>query len=199
MISPGFILFVQLSKEGQTLSRLRLFRRACALMVLTTGLLVAPAIAQPSMAIVPAASRLVSVTECHPQRSYDRGVYGPAYYPFTPYYWTDPYGLRYRQLPVEPASGTLSIDYMNISTKVMKTIDFGLVARGELVAEVRDVGTFSPHAEIKHQFGLDPNVFPLRTALAQCVPLRIIFADGTTWKNAHLPKPHAHMHRGTNG
>jgi hypothetical protein len=181
------------------LGPLRLFRRALTLIMLaTTGGLVAPATAQPSMAIVPAASTLISVSQCHPQRS--SGVYGgfgPAYYPYAPYYWTDPYGFQYRQFPVEPTSGTLSIDYTNISTKVMKTIDFGLVARGELVAEVRDVGTFSPHAEIKHQFGLDPNVFPLRTALTQCVPLRIIFADGTTWKNAHLPKKH--HHGGANG
>ena len=73
---------------------------------------------------------------------------------------------------------------------VMTDIEFGLVANGRLVAEVRDVGTFSPGAEIKHQFGLNPNVFPLQTALSRCVPLRIIFADGTTWKNGHLPKRH---------
>ncbi|MGZ6181959.1 MAG: hypothetical protein ACXWNV_07900 [Vulcanimicrobiaceae bacterium] len=29
-----------------------------------------------------------------------------------------------------------------------------LIARGHLVAEVRDVGTFSPNVEIKHAFDL---------------------------------------------
>jgi len=36
-------------------------------------------------------------------------------------------------------------------------------------------------------FGLSPNVFPLGTGLARCIPLHIRFADGTTWKNPHLP------------
>ena len=52
-----------------------------------------------------------------------------------------------------------------------------------MVAEVRDVGTFSPGAEIKHQFGLSPNVFPLGTSIVECVPLKITFVDGSKWKN----------------
>ncbi len=69
----------------------------------------------------------------------------------------------------------------------MTEIEFGLVANGRLVAEVRDVGTFSPGAEIKHKFGLNPNVFPLQTSFAKCVPLHIKFADGTKWRNPNLP------------
>ena len=34
---------------------------------------------------------------------------------------------------------------------------------------------------------------------AMLKPLRIIFADGTTWKNAHLPKRHRHRHAAANG
>jgi hypothetical protein len=133
----------------------------------------------------------LKVSLCDPQRSVAVPAYSgftPGYYPFAPYYWTDPYGFQYRQYPAMPTSGTLSIDYVNVTAQVMKTIDFGLVARGRLVAEVRDVGKFSPNAEIKHQFGLSDNVFPLRTALARCIPLHIIYADGTTWTNPHLPK-----------
>jgi len=173
-------------------------RVAAALAALTIGAGTA-AIAQTTTPVTPmtpvkgmrAASKLIKVSMCDPKRYVAEPAYvgfSPGYYPFAPYYWTDPYGFRYRQFPPTPASATLSIDYVNVTTNVMKTIDFGLIARGQLVAEVRDVGTFSPNAEIKHQFGLSPNVFPLRTALAQCVPLHIIYADGTTWTNPRLPK-----------
>ena len=56
-------------------------------------------------------------------------------------------------------------------------IEFGLVARGTLIAEVRDVGKFSPNIEIKHSFGLSPNVFPIGTGLPQCVALRVTYAN----------------------
>jgi len=69
----------------------------------------------------------------------------------------------------------------------MHTIEFGLVANGVLRAEVRDVGTFSPGAEIKHSFGISANVFPIQTGLPQCIPLRITFADGSKWRNPALP------------
>jgi hypothetical protein len=152
---------------------------------------IALAIVAGSGSAAPAQTSLLKVTACDPQRSVAVPAYAgfsPAYYPFAPYFWTDPYGVRYRQFPAAPTSATLSIDYMNVTAHVMTTIDFGLVARGRLVAEVRDVGKFSPNAEIKHQFGLSDNVFPLRTALSQCIPLHIIYADGTTWTNPHLPK-----------
>jgi hypothetical protein len=56
-----------------------------------------------------------------------------------------------------------------------------------LVAEVRDVGTFSHGAEIKHTFGLSPNVFPISTGLPECVPLRITYENGKVWHNPRLP------------
>ena len=76
----------------------------------------------------------------------------------------------------------------------MTEIEFGLVTSGTLRAEVKDVGTFSPGAEIKHKFGISPNVFPLQTALEQCVPLRITFADGTKWRNPGLPPKNQHIY-----
>jgi hypothetical protein len=141
--------------------------------------------APPSMTVRPGPPRPVRVSMCDAAGSYGAAYAGfsAGYYPFGPFFWNDPWGFAYQQYPLAPASGTLSIDYMNVTPSVMRTIDFGLIARGELVAEVRDVGTFSPNAEIKHRFGLSPNVFPLQTALTQCLPLRIIFADGTTWVN----------------
>jgi len=128
----------------------------------------------------------VHVSNCNPQLN-AAPIYGPAFYPPSPWYWRDVYGFRYYQPPIVNATATLGIDYTNTTDAVMKQIEFGLVVNGRLVAEVRDVGTFSPGAEIKHSFGLNPNVFPIQTALPHCVPLRIDFADGTVWKNPHLP------------
>jgi hypothetical protein len=97
------------------------------------------------------------------------------------------YGYRYYQPPVRTSNPTLNINYSNATEQTMKSIEFGLVANGNLVAEVKDVGTFSPGVEIKHEFGLSPNVFPLQTSLAKCIPLKITYADGTKWKNPRLP------------
>jgi hypothetical protein len=132
----------------------------------------------------------ITVNSCNPQRNVHMTAgYVPAYYPvgMGPYWgWPSVYGPSYYQYPVA-GNPTLGIDYVNATSVVMKDIEFGLVANGQLVAEVRDVGTFSPGIEIKHEFGLNRNVFPLQTGLPRCVPLKITFADGTKWKNPHLP------------
>ncbi len=132
----------------------------------------------------------IKVSKCNPQRNtYTSAGYVPGYYPMGvgPYWgWPSVYGYNYYQYPVQ-GNPTLSIDYRNATNVVMKDIEFGLIVRGDLVAEVRDVGTFSPGAEIKHEFGISRNVFPLQTSYAECVPLKITFADGSKWKNPHLP------------
>jgi len=152
----------------------------------------APAPAQPGYA-VGGSQHLIEVRRCEPTRSVTSmpvGGYAPGFYPPGPYWWDDVYRYPYYQRPVAVTtsqSAELAIDYLNVTHYVMSTIEFGLVANGRLVAEVRDVGKFSPRAEIKHRFGLDPNVFPLGTGLPQCVPLRVTYADGTQWVNPHLP------------
>ena len=148
------------------------------------------------------------VTTCNPQQGqvFYGASYAPAYYPYGvgPYWgWPSVYGPMYYSYPVQ-GSPTLAIDYSNATNVTMKEIEFGLIANKTLVAEVRDVGTFSPGAEIKHEFGLSDNVFPLSTSIVQCLPLKITFADGTKWKNPHLPAirdhsmygghPHANHH-----
>jgi hypothetical protein len=114
----------------------------------------------------------------------------PAFYPtYAGAYWGWPAvygGYNYYQYPVR-GNPTLGIDYFNATGIVMKDIEFGLVSGGVMLAEVRDVGTFSPTAEIKHEFGLNPGVFPMRTGMARCVPLKITFADGSKWTNPNLP------------
>lgn len=141
----------------------------------------------------------VRVNACNAERnvSYGWAGYTPGFYPgYAGGWWGYPsvYGPMYYQPPVASQSPTLGIDYMNVTHATMKQIEFGLLVRGSLVAEVKDVGTFSPGAEIKHKFGLDPNVFPLQTSFTKCVPLKITFEDGSHWKNPHLPAYHASMY-----
>jgi hypothetical protein len=139
----------------------------------------------------------VQVNACNPQKnvSYNYAGYTPGFYPpYGGYWgWGSVYGPMYYQAPIQN-DPTLGIDYVNATSAVMKQIEFGLIVRGDLVAEVKDVGTFSPGAEIKHKFGLNPNVFPLQTSYAKCVPLKITFEDGTKWKNPHLPAYRASMY-----
>ena len=140
----------------------------------------------------------IKVNACNPERNvtYNYAGYTPGFYPgYAGGYWGWPsvYGPMYYQ-PTAQNNPTLGIDYMNVTNVVMREIEFGLIVRGSLVAEVRDVGTFSPSAEIKHKFGLSQNVFPLQTSYAKCVPLKITFADGSKWKNPHLPAYKASMY-----
>jgi hypothetical protein len=144
----------------------------------------------PASALEAVPAHPVTVSTCDPRQNAQAfsPVYAPAYYPGGPYYgWYDVYGYRYYQPPVVQQNPTLAIDYRNVTQKTMSQVEFGLIANGHLVAEVKDVGKFSPGVEIKHEFGISPNVFPLQTGLPRCVPLRITFADGTKWHNPHLP------------
>jgi hypothetical protein len=170
--------------------------RTAAIAVTLVAGLSAASLAQPAMQYrAPAApgASFVRVSTCDPQQSIPPayGAYSPGFYPggfARPYYWRDPYGFNYLQYPPVSGNGTLQIDYTNIGTHVMTEIQFGLIARGHLVAEVRDVGKFSPHVEIKHSFGISRNVFPLQTSIVTCVPLHIVFENGTQWSNPHLPQ-----------
>jgi hypothetical protein len=160
---------------------LRATALAVALGAAATG---APAVAAPH-------AHVIDVKRCSPTETTTALPIGfsPGFYPIGPrYYWDDVYGFPYAQRPLAVrSSGSLAIDYVNVTPFVARSIEFGLIANGRLVAEVRDVGTFSPNVEIKHAFGLDPNVFPLRTALPQCIPLRVQYNDQPDWVNPHLP------------
>lgn len=135
----------------------------------------------------------VTVSRCDPipgtvrrPRGFVRGFYPAG----RPYFWRDVYGFRYRQwpFPTSTTAPTLNIEYSNVTSDPIHTIEFGLVSRGSLIAQVRDVGYFSQGAEIRHSFGLNPNVFPIGTGLPQCVPLRVTWHNGKTWTNPHLPR-----------
>lgn len=99
-----------------------------------------------------------------------------------------PYGRPYTRTVAGRAS-TLEIDYKNMASQAAKEIDFGLVARKSLVAQVKDSGTFSPNILIQHEFDIPHSVFPLGTALPQCAILKVVYADGSVWTNPNPPTP----------
>ena len=164
---------------------MRFFRSLAALIIVYLIALPYTAAAQTAS---PVPGLPIKVNACNPHAPTESVPgYVPAYYPYGGlYYWNDVYGYRYTQPPIV-SDPILSIHYKNVAPVTAKSIEFGLIARGELVAEVKDVGTFSPNTEIKHKFGLSPNVWPLQTALVKCIPLRVTFENGTTWRNPHLP------------
>jgi hypothetical protein len=171
-------------------------------LILSTSAVLAASTPVASQTHAPASASPVQVKKCEPRQgrtTVSSAGYTPGYYPGSRYTWRDPYGHRYYQYPVtstaHTTTPTLNIDYVNTGPKPLKEVEFGLVAKGHLVAEVRDVGTFSQGAEIKHSFGLSPNVFPLGTGLAQCVPLRATYEDGTTWTNPRLPQANSSIYR----
>jgi hypothetical protein len=135
----------------------------------------------------------VTVTKCEPDEGASHVVgFSPGYTPSAtgPYFWRDPWGYRYHQYEhphTSPTGPILNVDFVNTTASPLKVVEFALVARGSVVAEVRDVGTFSPGAEIKHSFDLNPDVFPVEGS-PECVPLRATHQNGKVWTNPHLPK-----------
>ena len=152
-----------------------------------------PATAQ-TMKMMSGTDKPIMVNKCSPQHNpgtmggyaYGPG-FSPAYYPGRAYYYQPAYYSRTYYQPPVSSSAQLGIDYVNVTPLTMKTIDFGLIANGTLVAIVRDEGTFSHGAEIKHTFGISPHVFPLHTKQPVCTPLRVVYQNGTTWTNHKLP------------
>jgi hypothetical protein len=141
--------------------------------------------------------KLFNITRCDAQANVSStyGGYTPGFYPYArPWYWGDPYGYGFYQPPVTTTNPTMYVDFTNITNKVMKDIVWGLVANGRLVAEARDVGTFSPGAEIRHKYGISINAFPLQTAMPQCVALAVTFEDGTHVRNPNLPSERRQMY-----
>jgi hypothetical protein len=155
----------------------------------TTAVSPPPALTTPSPASQPAGASLISVQRCHPKMNtnYDSN-YAPATWNAASQvgHYYDPYGYNYYQPPTS-TTANLFIDYTNISHKTMTSIEFGLAQSGVVIAEVKDTGKFTPGAEIKHRFGMGNSLLPLTNQVPQCVPLRITFSDGTTWKVPHLP------------
>jgi hypothetical protein len=124
------------------------------------------------MAGAPSMAEVVHVDACgasagHPEASY----MGP-----------------FNKMVLQPALPPMAmIDFFNASSRPISAIEFGLVADGKLLAVVRDMGSFTPNARIMHAYGIAEAAVPPANAMTQCVPLRVRYADGTTWMNPSMP------------
>ena len=97
---------------------------------------------------------------------------------------SDAYGHPYHA-PSQHSSRLLGISFANATQKPITMVDFGFVAGGKLMTEVRDAGTFAPGVAIAHDFRIPKDAY---ADSGECVPLQVRFADGTSWKNPHLPR-----------
>lgn len=79
------------------------------------------------------------------------------------------------------------IDFSNVSNNLITSVEFGLVANGKLLAVVRDGGSFAPNARIMHAYGIAASAVPSAGTMAECVPLLVRYANGTTWMNPSMP------------
>lgn len=101
--------------------------------------------------------------------------------------WIDPYGNLRDATVFRIEDGFLGIDYRNEAKVPATEVDFGLVARGALIATARDLGTFSPGVTIRHEFVISQEVFPIGTDFPYCAVLHVKYADGTSWRNPNPP------------
>lgn len=150
--------------------------RALALVSAALFLCVLPANAQ---SIKQTAGSNITVTKCDAHQH----PVGTAGHP-----WIDPYGNYHPAANFPYAEGFLDVAYTNNAHVAAKEIDFGLVSRDWMIAVTRDIGTFAPGTNIDHEFSLDPQVFPIGTALPYCAVLRVKYADGTEWHNPNPPQ-----------
>lgn len=131
-----------------------------------------PAAGAAPMAGPPSMAEVIHVDACgasagHPEQSYMG--------PFT-------------KMVLQPALPPMAmIDFFNASDRPISAVEFGLVADGKLVAIVRDMGSFAPKARIMHAYGIADAAVPPAKAMTECVPLRVRYADGTTWMNPSMP------------
>jgi hypothetical protein len=121
----------------------------------------------------------ITITQCNPHRHRVSGAHP----------WIDPYGVYHGPENFPYTEGFLAVTYTNDAPKAAKEIDFGLVARGSLIAVTKDVGTFTNGATIAHEFSVDPEIFPVGTAFPYCAVLRVQYADGSIWNNPNPPAP----------
>ncbi|HTU80905.1 MAG TPA: hypothetical protein VMF61_02185 [Candidatus Acidoferrales bacterium] len=104
--------------------------------------------------------------------------------------WIDPYGYWHYGAAYFPYwDGFLDVSYKNEAGNIATEVDWGLVARGSLVAVAKDVGRFSPGVTIDHEFVVSREVFPTGTEFPYCAVLRVRYADGTSWENPSPPEP----------
>ena len=146
-----------------------------------TAMLAAGAVVAGAQTLKQTPGSQISVTECNPHRHQPGSR--------TSHPWIDPYGVLHSNVNSFPdAEGFLAISYANQSSKQATEVDFGLVARGSLIAVVNDSGTFSPNVSIVHEFSISPEIFPIGMSVPYCAVMRVKYADGTEWHNPNPPQ-----------
>jgi len=152
------------------------FARAASL---TAAIAVALAVSAAAQTLRQTAGSNITVAQCNPHQ---HAVTSPGHP------WIDPYGEYHGAAPFPYTEGFLEVAYTNDASKTAKEVDFGLVSRGALIALAKDVGSFASGVRIDHEFSVDPEIFPIGTALPYCAVMRVKYDDGTEWVNPAPPQ-----------
>ena len=96
--------------------------------------------------------------------------------------WIDSWGSSY----TEPGTGSnVDIDFVNNGSQDAVAIEFGVLVKNTLVAEMRNSGKFSPGVVIQHNLGLNAAA-ALKIKKFRCTALRVTWADGSQWTSPEL-------------
>lgn len=80
----------------------------------------------------------------------------------------------------------LRIEYTNDAKVAATEVDFQVDGNAGTIQTVTDRGRFESGTPISHVFALPTDASPLGLSSARCVVTKVVYADGTVWKN---PKP----------
>jgi hypothetical protein len=80
----------------------------------------------------------------------------------------------------------LRIAYVNDAKISATEVDFEVNGNAGPIQTVSDRGTFESGKPINHVFPLPIGASPLGLSSARCIVTKVVYADGTVWKN---PQP----------
>ena len=80
----------------------------------------------------------------------------------------------------------LRIAYVNTAKQTATEVDFEIDTNAGQLQTVSDRGSFESQKPINHVFALPADVSPLGLSSARCIVTKVVYADGTVWRN---PKP----------
>jgi hypothetical protein len=79
----------------------------------------------------------------------------------------------------------LRIGYVNTAKATATEIDFQIDSTAGPLETVTDRGNFESQKPINHVFALPTDVSPLGLSSVRCTVTKVVYADGTVWKNPH--------------
>jgi hypothetical protein len=85
-------------------------------------------------------------------------------------------------------SSSIRIGYTNDADLAAAEIDFALVGRTGTMTSVKDVGKIGAGADIKRDFKIQLDSFPLNPGATKCIVTKVLYADGTAWTNPNPPQ-----------